>query len=81
MTISQRDYARAQNAISQGRARPLREVLDQIARTEPGRPVQVGYSESGAAPRYRVLIVKPSGQVMSLTIDAGSGTILSAGNC
>jgi len=81
ITISQRDYTRAQKAISQGRAMPLREVLQKVAKTEPGRPVQVGYTEDGARALYRVLIVKPSGQVRSLTIDAGSGLILSAGNC
>ena len=79
--ISQQDYSRAQRAISRGEARPLREVLDSVMSEHPGRLVQVGFSETGAAPFYRLQIVAGGGAVLSVSVNAASGRIISVRNC
>ncbi|MEJ6479216.1 MAG: hypothetical protein QNL92_11120 [Octadecabacter sp.] len=79
--ISQQDYSRAQRAISRGEARPLREVLNGVMSEHPGRLVQVGFSETGAAPFYRLQIVAGGGAVLSVSVNAASGQIISVRNC
>ncbi len=44
-TISRSDMRDAQRAISQGRALPLREVVNQVKKRHPGRLINVGFSE------------------------------------
>ncbi len=79
--ITRRDYERAQRAISRGDARPLREILNTVQSSHPGRLVQVGFSETGGTPSFRVLIVDRAGAVVSITVDAGSGRITSVRKC
>ena len=79
--ITRRDYARAQQAIARGDARPLREVLSGVQSRYPGRMLRVGFSESGQSPTFRVLIVNRSGAIVSVTVDAKSGQITNVRNC
>lgn len=79
--ITRRDYARAQQAIARGDARPLREVLSGVQSRYPGRMLRVGFSESGQSPTFRVLIVNRSGAILSVTVDAKSGQITNVRNC
>lgn len=79
--ISRDDYQRVQRAIRRGEARPLREVLQETARKYPGQPVRVGLSSKGSDLAYRIQIVTPSGDIVSLTVDARSGAIVQAWTC
>lgn len=79
--ISRNDFQRAQRAIRNGEARPLKEILDVTSRQYPGRPVRVGFSVSGPEPRYRIQIVTNSGDVLSITVLAKSGEITHARKC
>ncbi len=79
--ISRDDYQRVQLAIRRGEARPLREVLQETARKYPGQPVRVGLSTKGSEFAYRVQIVTPSGDIVSLTVDARSGAVVHAWTC
>ena len=79
--ITRSDYERAQQAISRGDAQPLREVLENVHSRHPGRLLRVGFSESGRSPTFRVVIVNPSGAIVSVTVDARSGQITNVQNC
>jgi hypothetical protein len=79
--ISRKDYLRAQRAIARGDARPLQEVLKNVQSKQPGKLLQVGFSDKGKRTNFRVLIVDQSGAVVSVTVDAGSGQITSIRKC
>lgn len=79
--ITRSDYEQAQQAISRGDALPLREVLDSVQSRHPGRLVRVGFLNNGRSPTFRVVIVNPSGAIVSVTVDARSGQITNVQNC
>lgn len=79
--ITRREYERAQEAISRGEARPLREVLNNVETEHPGRLLRVGFSEDGRSSRFRVVIVNRSGAIVSVTVDARTGQITNVQNC
>ncbi|MDA5095567.1 hypothetical protein O2N63_15870 [Aliiroseovarius sp. KMU-50] len=81
LTISRRDYQRAQTAIRRGEARPLDEIVKLTRKSHPGQPVSVGFSTSGPEPIYQIQIVTRSGTVISVTVAARSGRILKARTC
>ncbi|WP_300517223.1 hypothetical protein [Aliiroseovarius sp.] len=47
----------------------------------PGRVLQVGFSEKGGRAAFQVLIVDPSGAVISVSVDAGSGLVTNMWKC
>jgi hypothetical protein len=47
----------------------------------PGKLLRVGFSDSGQSPTFRVVIVNPSGAIVSVTVDARSGQITNVQNC
>ncbi len=81
MTITRQEYRQAQTAIRQGKARPLNEIVKIARQRYPGQPVRVGFSAGTAEPRYHIQIVTDKGAVVSVTVAAGSGTVLSARRC
>ncbi len=79
--ITRSDYERAQQAISRGDAKPLREVVGYVQARHPGRLLRVGFSDSGRSPTFGVVIVIPSGAIVSVTVDARSGQITNVKYC
>jgi hypothetical protein len=79
--ISRQEYRRAQRAILRGEARPLRDVLDEVLQAHPGRLVQVGYSDSGSTPLYRLQIVRVGGVMLAIAAEAATGQIVSVRTC
>lgn len=79
--ITRRDYEKAQRAISRGDARPLRDVVKTVQSRHPGRILRVGFSENGRASSFQVKIVDRKGAIVSVTVDARSGTITRVQNC
>jgi len=71
----------AQRAISQGRALPLREVVNQVKKRHPGRLINVGFSDKGAKPLYRLKMVSTGGAVQTISVHAGTGRIASVNGC
>ncbi|WP_108857084.1 PepSY domain-containing protein [Aliiroseovarius pelagivivens] len=59
----------------------MKEVLKKVQTKQPGKLLQVGFSDKGQRSTYRVLIVDQSGAVVSVTVDAGSGQITSMRKC
>lgn len=79
--ISRNDYQRVQRAIRSGDAKPLREVLRSTGRAYPGQPVRVTFTSSGSSLAYHIQIVSTSGELVTVSVDAGSGSILGARKC
>lgn len=79
--ITRQDYDRAQQAIARGEAQPLRDVLNDVRSRHPGSLLRVGFSTSGRSPAFRVVIVNPTGAIVSVTVDAKSGQITNVQNC
>ncbi len=79
--ISESEYRRAQAAISRGDARPLGEILRNVRNEYPGKAVKVGFSRWSLNPVFRVQIVSLDGAVLSVTVDAGTGRVISARKC
>lgn len=79
--ISRQEYQNAQRAISRGEARPLRDVMNSVLQEYPGRLVQVGYSETGPAPLYRLQIVGQRGDMLAISVNASSGQIINVRTC
>ena len=79
--ITRAEYEDAQDAIARGNARPLREVIDGVQSQHPGQLLRVGFSNTGATPAFRVVIVDQSGAIVSVTVDARSGQITKVQNC
>lgn len=80
-TISRRDMQRAQAAITRGDAKTLREVVEIVQRNHPGRLIKVGFQGSGADQAYWLQMVSGGGSVQTITVDAGSGAIISVRGC
>ena len=79
--ITRREYDRAQEAIARGDAQPLRDVIRNVQSRHPGRLLRVGFSDSGRSLSFRVVVVNPSGAIVSVTVDAKSGQITNVQNC
>jgi uncharacterized membrane protein YkoI len=55
--------------------------LKNVQSKQPGKLLQVGFSDTGKRTKFRVLIVDRSGAVVSVSVDAGSGRITSIRKC
>lgn len=73
----QQDEARA--GVQQRRLVPLNQVIEQIRRRHPGRPLDAGSESMGDRPVYRVRWITTDGRRIDFIIDAVSGAILSGG--
>lgn len=73
----QQDEARA--GVQQRRLVPLTQVIEQIRRRHPGRPLDAGAESMGDRPVYRVRWITTDGRRIDFIIDAATGAILSGG--
>jgi len=73
----QQDEARA--GVQQRRLVPLTQVIEQIRRRHPGRPLDAGAESMGDRPVYRVRWITTDGRRIDFIIDATNGAILSGG--
>ena len=66
--------------VATGQSLSLFRVIDVVARATAGEPVDVRLFDSGGGDRgglfYRVVVVQPSGQLVSLVMNAQTGEIL-----
>ena len=70
------DHDRARRAVEQGRALPLRVVLDQVERQFQGRAVNVELEREHGRLIYEIRLLQADGRVVKLEVDAASGTVL-----
>jgi hypothetical protein len=80
-TISRRDKRRADEAVSSGRARPLREILRSVQKQHPGRLIKVGFKRQGTENQYWLKVISQNGRVQTLTVDASTGVISNIKGC
>jgi uncharacterized membrane protein YkoI len=73
----QQDEARA--GVRTGRLVPLGQVIAEIQRLTPGRPLDAGSEYMGNRPVYRVRWITTNGRRIDYIIDATTGAILSGG--
>ena len=70
------DHDRARRAVEQGRALPLRVVLDQVERQFQGRAVNVELEREHGRLIYEIRLLQADGRVVKLEVDAASGAVL-----
>lgn len=70
------DHDRARRAVEQGRALPLRVVLDQVERQFQGRAVNVELVREHGRLIYEIRLLQADGRVVKLEVDAASGAVL-----
>lgn len=70
------DHDRARRAVEQGRALPLRVVLDQVERQFQGRAVNVELERKHGRLIYEIRLLQADGRVVKLEVDAASGAVL-----
>lgn len=70
------DHDRARRAVEQGRALPLRVVLDQVERQFQGRAVNVELERERGRLIYEIRLLQADGRVVKLEVDAASGAVL-----
>lgn len=70
------DHDRARRAVEQGRALPLRVVLDQVERQFQGRAVNVELERERGRLIYEIRLLQADGRVVKLDVDAASGAVL-----
>ena len=73
----QQDEAR--DAVKRGRLVPLGQVIAEIRRRTPGRPLDAGIEYMGDRAVYRVRWMTDNGRRIDYLVDAASGGIISGG--
>ncbi len=72
-----RDHEDARRALLSGEVLSLRQVLDIVAREYPGEPVEVEFERDDGIYLYELKVLQPSGRIIKMKVDAGSGKIIS----
>lgn len=70
------DHDEARRALLAGEVRPLRQVLDDVARDFPGEPVKIEFERDDGVYIYEIKLLQPSGSIVKLKIDARTGAVL-----
>jgi hypothetical protein len=73
-------HDRARSAVKAGEIRPLGEIRQRVSRQFPGRIVGVELYEQGGGRKswiYDVRVLKQTGDVLSVKMDARTGNVLS----
>lgn len=79
-TISSRDHRKAQRAVQEGRALPLREVLKTVNESVNGRLISVSFKEDRRSATYVLRMVSDTGRLMEVSVDARTARILEGGS-
>ncbi len=74
------DHDRARRAVQAGEILPLQEVLNRLARRQPGQVLEVELErESGRCWVYEIKLLQPDGRLLKLQLDARNGAPLAPG--
>jgi uncharacterized membrane protein YkoI len=66
----------AKRLLSEGRIKPLSEILDAVKRQAPGEMIEVELELDDAGYVYELKLLRPDGKVQEVEADAASGNIL-----
>ena len=66
----------AKRLLSEGRIKPLAEVLDAVKRQVPGEMLEVELELEDTGYVYELKLLRPDGKVQEIEADAASGKIL-----
>lgn len=71
------DHDRARDALEEGEARPLREIIPLAFRAVPGEIVEIELERKHGRLVYEIEILGRDGRVQEVTLDARTGAVLS----
>ncbi|MFQ5623089.1 MAG: PepSY domain-containing protein [Paracoccaceae bacterium] len=80
-TMPERDYRKAQAAVDQGRALPLREVFKSVIKKLGGRFVEVRFKDSRSEPAYQLRMISGKGSLIAVHVEAATGRITKISDC
>ena len=66
----------AKRLLSEGRIKPLAEILDAVRRQAPGEMLEVELELDDGGYVYELKLLRPDGKVQEIEADAASGKIL-----
>lgn len=66
----------AKRLVSEGRIRPLTEIVDAVRKQMPGELIEVELELEGGVYVYDIKLLGPSGRVQEVEADAATGKIL-----
>ncbi|MCP5074253.1 MAG: PepSY domain-containing protein [Rhodobacteraceae bacterium] len=78
-TMPARDYRRAQNAVSEGRALPLSEIMEEVHEQLDVSLISVKYQEAGSTNHYLLRLLSSDGTLVNLQVDALTAEIVKMG--
>ena len=70
------DHDRARKAVAAGEVLPLRVIIDRVERDHPGQIMEVELERKGNAWIYEIRLLRSSGELVKLKIDASNGKVL-----
>jgi uncharacterized membrane protein YkoI len=70
------DGFRIRRAVSEGRARPLKEILATVHQKYQGDIIRIRLDGSGNKLVYHIRIIDPSNQLFEVLVNAGTGKIV-----
>lgn len=71
-----RDQKRAKDALKNGKARPLPEILQAVSGQYPGKVIDVRLNRRSDVLMYDVKLITPEGKLIRVRVNAASGTIV-----
>lgn len=70
------DHGWAEAAVARGAILPLAEVLENLARTYPGRVIEVEIDEDDGLIVYEIAVVTEGGRLLDVEVNAATGAVL-----
>ncbi len=70
------DQERAMQALQSGQILPLRDVLDRLERTRPGKPLEVELEEEGGTWIYEIKLLQDDGRLLKLKLNAKTADLI-----
>jgi uncharacterized membrane protein YkoI len=71
-----KDHDRAREAMEAGKILPLRTIIDKLDRDYPGQILEVELDHEDGQWLYEIKMLRDSGALIKLELDAGDGTLI-----
>ncbi|OAD39412.1 hypothetical protein LPB72_21595 [Hydrogenophaga crassostreae] len=73
---SRDDHERAHSAVQAGEVMPLEQVLERVARDQPGQVLKIELEREDGLWIYEVKVLRADGQLVKLLLDARTADVL-----
>jgi uncharacterized membrane protein YkoI len=70
------DHEQARAALQSGAVLPLQQLLERVAREQPGQVLELELERDHERWIYELKLLRPGGEVVKLKVDARSGAVL-----